>query len=439
LIPGIQANIEWWNALHQQLQDGCTALQHLEAQVKHLENYDKEIDQAAQIRLTKQAELNRLREFARQIIVLQTRRNTNQQSITAAQQTITNFDTENAQLIADVEVERAVVEKNKVIAASYKSFVEILNLYKDHLPSQLVTNLGDLVVTLYNAFNRYDAEEYKLASVQLPLAQNQRLRIAFRGNPSTSFDALHVLSEGHIRCIGLAILLAKNIKERCPLLIFDDPVNAIDDEHRRAIRETLFVDEFFTNCQIILAIHGEEFFNSTHQLLGKQRALASESYVFLSGSGENHIQVDSLKRPKNYVLAARELYGQGEYRDALMSSRRALENLCERTWLHYGKYSDKQDNLISVSRRSPSAPWDLRALAENLRSKLNRSGANIPNKEPIVSALAAVLGQDGRNTYWAYLNKGTHDETDLPEFDHRSVDEVITALESLDLALITMK
>lgn len=435
ISPGTQVDIGWWHSLQQQLADGFTPWQHLEAQVKYLEETDNKTDQDAQIRSTKQTELNRLRWFKEQITVLETRRNTAKQAIIAAQQAITSFDTENAQLIADVNAEHAKVLKNQEIAASYKSFVERLNAYKNRLPSQLVADLGDLVVRLYNAFNRYDSEADKLASVQLPLSQNQRLGITFLKEPSALFDALHILSEGHIRCLGLAILLAKNVKERCPVLIFDDPVNAIDDEHRRAIRETLFVDDFFKGCQIILAVHGEEFFNSTHQLLGKSQSLASQSYIFLSSAGEGHIQVDSLRRPKNYVLAARELYAQGEYRDALMSARRALENLCEKTWFHYGKHSDKKDGLISVSRRSPSAPWDLRALAENLRSKLNRSQSNIPNNELIVSALTAVLGQDGRNAYWSYLNKGTHDETDLPEFDQHTVNEVISALESLDAAL----
>jgi len=435
ISPGSQVDIGWWNSLQQQLAAGFTAWQHLEAQVKYLEEADKKTDQDAQIRSTKQTELNRLRWFKEQITVLETRRNTAKQAIIAAQQAITSFDTENAQLIADVDAEHAKVRKNQEIATSYKSFVERLNAYKNRLPSQLVADLGDLVVRLYNSFNRYDSESDKLASVQLPLSQNQRLGITFLKDPSALFDALHVMSEGHIRCLGLAILLAKNIKERCPVLIFDDPVNAIDDEHRRAIRETLFVDDFFKGCQIILAVHGEEFFNNTHQLLGKSQSLASQSYIFLSSAGEDHIQVDSLRRPKNYVLAARELYALGEYRDALMSARRALENLCEKTWFHYGKHSDKTDSLISVSRRSPSAAWDLRALAENLRSKLNRSQSNIPNKELIVSALTAVLGEDGRNAYWSYLNKGTHDETDLPEFDQYTVNEVISALEGLDFAL----
>ncbi len=48
------------------------------------------------------------------------------------------------------------------------------------------------------------------------------------------------MSEGHIRCLGLAILVAKNVKLNCPVLIFDDAVNAIDDEHRGGIRDTLF-------------------------------------------------------------------------------------------------------------------------------------------------------------------------------------------------------
>lgn len=432
---GARLDIEWWNTLHQQLQDGATTWQHLMIQVKHLENRDQKISQIEQSRSVKQMELNRLRNFARDITVLQTRRNTAQQAISKAQQIISNFDAENAQLIAEVLTEGVIVERNQLIVNAYQKFVEMLGGYMDQLPSQLVSDLGDMVVEFYNAFNRYDGEEDKLVSVQLPLSQNQRLHIAFAGNPSKSFDALHVLSEGHIRCIGLAILLAKNIKENCPILVFDDPVNAIDDEHRRAIRETLFVDSFFTNSQVILAIHGEEFFNSTHQLLGREKSLSSESYKFLPGNGENHIQVSSLRRPKNYVVAARELYIQGEYRDALMSARRALENLCEKTWHHYGKYSDKQDDLISVSRRSPSAPWDLRTLAENLKAKLGRSRADIPNKELIIAALTAVVGQNGRSTYWVYLNKGTHDETDLPEFDHHTVNEVVTALENLDSAL----
>jgi energy-coupling factor transporter ATP-binding protein EcfA2 len=433
---GEAASIDWWHSLHQQSEGGLSPWQHVEAQVAQLEEVDKAIDQAAQQRAEKQAELKRLRQFAEEIVKLQTRRKTANDMTTKAKEAINKFDTENATLITDVEAEKSVVTQNQEIASAYATFVQKLNSYKNGLPALLVADLGDSVVTLYNAFNHYDGQHEQLAAVRLPLSQNQRLEISFQDDHATFFDALHVLSEGHIRCIGLAILAAKNIKENCPLLIFDDPVNAIDDEHRRAIRKTLFADNFFRNQQIILAIHGEEFFNSTHQLIGKEAAKEVEAYIFSAKeAGQHHIQVNSLKQPKNYVLVAREYYKTGEYRDSLMSARRGLENLCEKAWYHYGKHSDKSDKPISVARRAPDQPWDLRYLADNLKSKFNRSKADIPNKEQIANSLSTVLGNDAKQPPWTYLNAGTHDGTDLPEFDQSTVCEIVAALEQLDASL----
>lgn len=429
------ANVGWWHSLHQTLNDSFTPWQHLEAQVRQLEEADQAIEQVSHQRTIKQQQLTKFREFDTKITQLQTRRTTANVAITTANQGIANFETANTQLIADAAAENAVVAKNKAIANAYASFVAKLNGYKNNLPARLVADLGDKVAELYNAFNRDDLPSEKLSSVRLPLSQNDRLKISFQAEPTRLFDALHVLSEGHIRCIGLAILIAKNIKENCPFLIFDDPVNAIDDEHRRAIRETFFVDNFFKDKQIILAIHGEEFFNSTHQLIGKEAASKSESYIFGANHGQHHIQVDSLKRPKNYVLAARELYDAGEYRDSLMSARRGLENLCEKAWYYYGKHSDKSDSPISVSRRAPNQPWDLRSLADNLKSKFKSSKAEILNKEQIINALLKVLGANANQPPWTYLNKGTHDEPDLPEFDQQTVSEIVAALEQLDVAL----
>ena len=88
-----------------------------------------------------------------------------------------------------------------------------LNTYKNSLPAKLVADLGETVVEFYNAFNRHDAQHEQLAAVRLPLSQSERLDISLKNEPEKFFDALHILSEGHIRCIGLAILTAKNIKE----------------------------------------------------------------------------------------------------------------------------------------------------------------------------------------------------------------------------------
>ncbi|WP_367989838.1 AAA family ATPase [Vibrio sp. NTOU-M3] len=431
----VLVTIDWLKSMYQPLPDGFTAWQHLEAQVQQLEREDVLITEANQQREKKQQELAKLRDFAHQITVLQTRRQTTNLAINKANETITNFSNENEALIACVEAEKEVVQRNHIIANAYSTFVQKLIAYKNELPLKLVADLSEKVTELYNAFNCYDAPSEQLAAVQLPLGQSQRLRISYQSDPKKFFDALHVLSEGHIRCIGLAILLAKNINTKSPLLIFDDPVNAIDDEHRKAIREALFKSELFKSKQVILACHGEEFFKDTHQTIGKQAAKNSESYVFKPQKGEKHIQVCSLTRPKNYVLAATELYENAEYRDALMSSRRALEHLCDKAWFHYAKHCDITDKPISVSRRNPQAPWDLRALADNLRSKIKKSKAEIPRKNEIVNALDILLGVGGQDPHWVYLNKGTHEEEDRVEFEHATVEIIVSSLSELEQAL----
>lgn len=428
------ATIDWWKSLLQESENGTTSLKDLEKQVKQLENADKEIDKDEKERVEKSAELNRLRGFEEKIVKLKTRRETASGTKKKIEKTIDKFNKENAQLIADAEAEKSLVAQNQTIATAYATFVKKLNAYQNGLPAQLVADLGEKVVELYNAFNRNDTEQEKLANIRLPLSQSQRLEISFKKDSKKYFDALHILSEGHIRCVGLAILTAKNLKENCPLLIFDDPVNAIDDEHRQAIRETLFVDDCFKGKQLVIAVHGEEFFNRTHQIIGKEAAKKAHSYLF-STKEDHHIRVNSLSRPKNYVLAAREYYCSGEYRDSLMSARRALENLTEVAWYHYGKYCDKSDKPISVARRAPNQPWDLRYLAENLNSKFHKSKADIPNKDKVTSSLATVLGPNATQPPWTYLNKGTHDETDLPEFEQEVVNQIVTALEELDAVL----
>ena len=67
----------------------------------------------------------------------------------------------------------------------------------------------------------------KLAALHLPLTSEQRIEFSFRGNPQVRVDALKILSEGHIRCLGLSILLAKSLSVESPLIVFDDAINAI--------------------------------------------------------------------------------------------------------------------------------------------------------------------------------------------------------------------
>jgi len=426
------ATTEWWNSLHQKSADDSTPWQHVEARVRQLEDADKVIDQTERVRAEKQLELNRLSKYAKNVHALQVRRQSAYDRRTQAKEAIEKFDAENAQLIADVDAEKATVIQNQAIASAYGRFVAKLYAYKDGLPSQLVANLGQTVVKLYNAFNRNDAEHEQLSAVRLPLQQNQRLELSFNNNSETFFDALHILSEGHIRCIGLAILTAKNIKENCPLLIFDDPVNAIDDDHRESIRRTLFEDGFFNGKQIILACHGEEFLKDIQNLLSVERASQSKTVSFLPKMGDNHIRVDLNCSSRNYIIAARSHYDRSEIRDALVKSRQALESLTGKVWSYVNRHGDGN---LSIKLRSKTAPIELRNLTEQLKSKLTKAEFSDRNRDAVLKPIKSLLGVSGDSREWRYLNKGTHEEADRAEFDRPTVNQIVTALEQLDVAL----
>lgn len=422
-----------WCALQQPAGDGITPWALLEKQVLHLEDVDKKIEEAIRLRESQLQDLARLRETERQITILQTKRGTTEKSIATAQMLISNFDAENKQLIDEVEREKAIVRKNKAISAAYSQFVLQLNAYKDGLPQQLVANLGDNIVTLYNAFNRNDPLGEKLTGIKLPLMQNQRLEVAFQNNPKQYFDALHVLSEGHVRCIGLAILLAKNINEQCPLLIFDDPVNAIDDDHRESIRRTLFEDAFFAEKQIILACHGEEFFKDIQNLLPAPVAAQSKTFSFLPRLDELHIRVDYNCSPRNYILSARGHYDRNEIREALAKCRQSLESLMKgKVWRYVNKYGDGN---LSLKLRSASAPIELRNLSDQLKKQINKADFSDQNKSVVFTPIDILTGLSGESREWRYLNKGTHEEGDRAEFDRATVEIMISALEALDRAV----
>ena len=428
-----QLNVAWWKSLHAALGDGTSAIQHIDTQVDYLEKQDTKSVQIEQNKKAQQQELNRLKGFLNEAQKLAASKGAAINAIKGAQKLISEFDEANKALIGEVEQEKPIVEQNIDIRESYQQFVTLLNAYRKKLPALLVENLGDEVVKLYNAFNRNDAPTELLASIQLPLAQNQKLKISYQNEPQKYFDALHVLSEGHIRCVGLAILLAKNIKEDCPLLIFDDPVNAIDDDHRQSIRRTLFEDDYFDGKQIILTCHGEEFFKDIQNQLSVEQVKSSQRLAFLPRIDEPHIQVDFKCAPRNYIEGALEHFRKNELRFALGKSRQALESLTTgKVWQYVSKHGDGN---LSIKLRAANAPIGLRQLTDQLKSKIKKGDFTDAEKHNVLSPIEQLLGINGDSLEWRYLNKGTHDEVDRAEFERNSVHTIVSALALLDQAL----
>lgn len=422
----VQLDETWWRKFIETDIENQSGWLLLEQQVQLSEQRDVVESQLREVQLK---QLRELRALSQKGVTLKAQRKTFEDAIKKSTQAIMEFDKINESLIAAVEQEKRVIANNVQIAEVYSQFVILLTEYNEALPGKLVADLGERVVELYNALNCHDATDDLIETLRFPMTSEERIMITLKGNLTRSVDALHILSEGHIRCLGLAILLAKNLKENCPFLIFDDPVNAIDEDHREAIRQTLFGDRFFRGKQIILTCHGEQFFNDIQNAMSHEKNKNIKNFVF-KARRNNHIQIDYNATSRNYILSADTHFDKCEIKYALINCRLALENLTTKIWTFLFKLGHGRLSIIARSRKN-SRP-ELRNLTEQLKEKLSNKNFTHPKKENLLSALSILLSTDGSSREWRYLNEGSHDDTDKPEFDQPIVKKIIDALRDLD-------
>jgi recombinational DNA repair ATPase RecF len=350
--------------------------------------------------------------------------------VVAAKARIEAFDVENAQLIADVAQEALDIARDAPIKAAYDLFLALLRSYRNQLPGMLMAGLKDAAMNLYNEFNRNDLDPDKLAALHLPINGEQKIEIAFRGNPSVRVDALHILSEGHIRCLGLAILLAKAQSIQSPLVVFDDAINAIDHDHRSGIRETIFESDHFAHTQLIVTCHSNEFIKDIQQHLPAQRREDCKVYLLRNHTGDYQPRVSGNVSIKNYVAKARASKDTLDHREALAACRQGLEMLSEKVWRWLGSHNL---GVLNLQLAGVGAEPGLRNLCEALRKRLKEATHfNHPNKAPLLGAYERILGIPAANLVWTSLNKGTHEEANRDDFDDELVEFAVQTLEEVD-------
>ncbi|WP_241123557.1 ATP-binding protein [Achromobacter xylosoxidans] len=397
-----------------------------------IERVDAQSREAHALRGALAQERDALDQHRLEIERLRTLRTTADQELATACQTVAQFDEANRALIDAAAAEVPVVAHHQRIQAAYNGYLPEIQAYLAALPGLLLQGLGEQARNLYNAFNRADPPGDLLHALWLPVAENGKIEVEFAGEPGVRYDALVVFSEGHIKCLGLAILLAKNIAQGCPVVIFDDVVNAIDDDHRDGIWRTFFEDGLLDGKQVILTSHAEEFLHRIQQELGARRAGAIKRYKFLPHQGEHELRVDSDPPTKNYVLLAQKALAADEKREALRQARPALESLTDRLWTWLGR---RADGRIELKLGGPRSPWELNNKCAKLRSAVDRISAQHAGAPAVVAALTQLLGVGSGSMEWGCLNSGVHDSQRDHEFDRAIVTVVVESVAALDAAL----
>ncbi|KLU63673.1 DNA replication and repair protein RecF [Desulfosporosinus acididurans] len=323
------------------------------------------------------------------------------------------------------------IEMNLSYKKAYDSLLQKLRDYRDNLPIKLVNGLNERTLSFYNIINDHDPSFEKFESLQLPIKPNEKIYIKFVGD-SRTFDALQILSEGHIKTLGLSLLLAKAVSDDLGFIIFDDIVNAVDDDHRSGIARLLLECPDIKHRQQIITCHGEEFIKKLSHILGASAASKMVKYYKfepLDNVDERGIVI-SVGDSKHYLVRAEEACLKNNLKDSLTYCRKAVEILSTQLWRKLGKSFSVN---LSVKMRQPNSMPDLASVVDALNSEIKKIAL-----EP-ESRLNENMKSLKEQFNWALLNKGTHEQENLPEFERNDVKALIILLKEIEQEILTLK
>lgn len=171
--------------------------------------------------------------------------------------------------IAEIVVQRNSLERDDADTARFNTLIrqlqdEYSNLYHDllgyklHLEKARITGIETKAAEYYKAINEHDDEHERIDAIRFEKI-NDSYRIKINAANCTVQDAFSVLSEGHLRVLGLSLLLAMAEKNKLPLIVFDDVVNAIDSDHRSNIIDLFFSDPYLRRTQMVVTTHDRLF------------------------------------------------------------------------------------------------------------------------------------------------------------------------------------
>lgn len=317
-----------------------------------------------------------------------------------------------------VDCEKVEIEFNKKMVEAYESIVEKLSTYVATLPTALAQNLSEKALGYYNCINEDDADFELIKELHLPLAANEKITIEMEDGVSQ--DALLILSEGHVKILGLSILLAKAVSEGIPFLIFDDIVNSVDDDHRDGVAKLLITHTDFANTQMILTCHGEMFVSMLEGYVSNSNSMTR--YMFLPADTLNERGVFiKYQDPSIPLEVAKKKYEENQLKDSAMSCRRAVECITGKLW----KKLSPCIGGISVKLRNLQGQPDLFSITSALYD--HTKGKYIQDAEEINEDLKKLMEASS----WSKLNKGTHEDRSIPEFTRGDVKQLLELVEKL--------
>lgn len=334
-----------------------------------------------------------------------------------------------------------------VFKKSLGEYIKFYNSLHGFLSTAILAEAKDidgLVTGFYRALNLHDHDGELVKSIKFPKKIQEDFCLIYQKDEEGICNALQVLSEGHLKTLGLSALLARAAKLNTPLLVFDDAINAIDSDHRDNIAHLLagkFTDEqgeyafedkwgqikdYLRNCQFIITSHDRFFDEKLANLFDKDNQIRYVLYC-----GRNGVDFCERGTPANFEKKIEDYLNPDtqDIRSAIFYSRIWLEDILFNIAIHFRKPgSNKQiefSNVVDRKTKSLKNP-ELTKLLDKLVSNLNNDGTTEEHKE-IASILEQIRQEKDGKYVWFFeiLNQESHYRRN----DHVDISNAPTSIE----------
>ncbi|WP_454866055.1 AAA family ATPase [Pseudomonas umsongensis] len=333
---------------------------------------------------------------------------------------ILSFQEKNEETLKEIEKEKKLVTKNQAYKSAYTSLTSRLRMYRETLPTKLAEGLATKAIEFYNIINSHDPSFETITDLYLPKVSGEKIIVKFK-NDQKKYDALQILSEGHIKGLGLSLLLSKITHDKLNFIIYDDIVNAIDDDHRDGIAELMIRHDDIKDKQQIITCHGELFIIKLLNKLGASDAsklVRQYNFTPADAIEERGVRL-SIGNPTHYLTRANEHYKANNLKETLTNCRRAIEGITENIWKDCARTLRTE---VTVKIRRPGDKPDLPSTIDGL-IKIISAGVFINGPELVVNL------QCIKDRFINFLiNKGTHHDDDVPEFERADAIALINHL-----------
>jgi len=331
------------------------------------------------------------------------------------QDSIAQLDVEIIDIEREYLLREEILKDYEAVATKYKSS------YDNILEEELKSISKEFVTDIYNQLNQTSNEIIDSFNIEHDVLKQEIKFSAILKTTGETIDPINMLSTAHLKCLGFALLMAR-VKKKNSVLKFiaiDDPIYAIDHEHRYSLINYLCNEA--DNYQLIITTSDRNFYDIFRNKISKQKLVAYKTYLQITDFPHSVLLKES---PKSFIDEARLHLSNDDFRASAVYARIALENC-----LFQVAKKERFRKELEIAKRFNIPLDDIFKTVENgMKSKYESEKSNIDREFGLIT----------NNPYFnslltgTPLNKEVHQSNELAGFLNTRVEieEIIEITDS---------